>query len=112
MSSPRRRLYLIGFHGQMGVGKNYIAENLLPMCIDHRKYRIFYLSFAHQVKMECLRKTPQLSNRDYHQKPLEFRRHLQTYATEERAKDPDTWIRTVDLEIDTIYRRYTVRIHV
>lgn len=98
---------IIGFQGKMGVGKNYIAQTILPSILPHHT-RIFYFAFADQVKIEWLRKHPTYTFDDvFITKQKEVRRSIQEYATHERDRNPNTWIDTLHNHIQLIRHNYS-----
>lgn len=101
---------IIGLSGKLGTGKNYIAEKILPSILRKRisGARCYFLSFADQMKVElCIRNPGQLNYKNtFVEKTSKTRQILQKYGTEEcRSKDPDIWIRAMDLWIQIFKHR-------
>lgn len=93
---------LIGLSGKMGVGKNYISENIIPNILEKvmQNVRIFPISFADQIKVELAIRDNTLTYENlFIHKTNETRDKLQKYGTEVgRSKyGEDIWIKSVEM---------------
>ena len=86
---------IIGLLGHQGVGKNYIAEVVLPKLLS--KKNTVVLAFADHFKIECITKHNADFDKVFGQKDYETRKLLQKVGTEE-GRDVygyDIWIKTL-----------------
>lgn len=86
---------IIGLLGHAGVGKNYIAENIIPKYING-SYLV--LAFADHFKIDCITKHNFEYNKVFGEKDYETRKALQRIGTEEgrHRYGEDIWIRIVE----------------
>ena len=101
---------IIGFSGKIGVGKNYLAEVVLPRLLPHNCIPI-HLAFADQIKIELYsrRQSDDINYTSlYVNKTDETRNALIEYGTEiNRKKNKDIWVDALDMRIQTIISRGT-----
>ena len=96
---------LIGLLGHQGVGKNYLAEEVLPKVLP--KKNTVVLAFADHFKVDCICKHNADYNKVFGEKDYETRRLLQKVGTEE-GRDKfgyDIWIRTLETWIKLLNSR-------
>lgn len=102
-------VYIIGFSGKIGSGKNYIAEHILPTILPQNIIPI-YLAFADQLKIEVYArdKTNTLNyNNLYIDKTPDIRRKLQIYGTEiGREEKKNMWIDALHMWITVFQNRW------
>ena len=87
---------IIGLLGHQGVGKNYIAEKVLPKILPKKNYIV--LAFADHFKVDCICKHNMEFNKIFGKKDFETRKKLQIIGTEE-GRDKygyDIWIRVLE----------------
>jgi len=91
---------IIGLLGHQGVGKNYIAEKILPKILDKKPYIV--LALADHFKIDCICKHNAKYDKVYGKKDYDTRKLLQKIGTEEGRyiygkniwiKITETWIR-------------------
>lgn len=87
---------VIGLLGHQGVGKNYIAEKILPSILEKKPTII--LAFADHFKVDCICKHKLDYNKVYGKKDYETRRVLQKVGTEKGRIifGDDIWIKTLE----------------
>ena len=93
---------LIGISGKMGVGKNFISENIIMDILNKLigNIRIFPISFADQMKVELGIRDKRFNYENlFINKTLETRRGLQEYGTERCRKiyGENIWINSVEM---------------
>jgi len=88
-------MQIIGLLGHQGVGKNHIAEIVLPKLLSQKNTVV--LAFADHFKIDCISKHNADFNKVYGQKDYDTRRLLQKVGTEEGREvfGYDIWIRTL-----------------
>lgn len=88
---------IIGLLGHQGVGKNYIAEKIIPRALPTNKNTLV-IAFADQLKINCITKKGVDFDKVFGEKDFETRKMLQIEGTEEgRDKyGKDIWIRTME----------------
>jgi len=88
-------MQIIGLLGHQGVGKNHIAEIVLPKLLSQKNTVV--LAFADHFKIDCISKHNPDFNKEYGQKDYDTRRLLQKVGTEEGREvfGYDIWIRTL-----------------
>jgi hypothetical protein len=109
---------LIGLSGKCGVGKNYVAEKVLPSVMEAMAYRLpipcpsthpwHVVAFGDQLKIELGCRQPELSYEDlFENKTQETRRLLQTYGTENGRQryHENIWVRAMELWVSLISNR-------
>lgn len=106
MSAPKRIREIIGLLGHQGVGKNYIAEKILPKILINSRNTVV-LAFADHLKIECISKLGADFDKVYGEKDYETRKLLQITGTEEgRDKyGKDIWIKTLENWIKVLNSR-------
>ena len=97
MSVPYKIREIIGLLGHQGVGKNYIAEKILPEILPQSRNTVV-LAFADHLKIDCVSKLGADFDKVYGEKDYETRKLLQITGTEEgRDKyGKDIWIKTLE----------------
>jgi hypothetical protein len=96
---------IIGLIGHQGVGKNYIAEKVLPNILPQENTVV--LAFADHFKIDCITKYNADYDKVYGTKDFHTRKLLQTTGTE-NGRDKfgaDIWIRTVENWIKVLHSR-------
>ena len=93
---------LIGLSGKMGVGKNYIGENVIPYILEKliNNIRIFPISFADHMKVElAIRDSKYNYDNLFINKTANTRKKLQEYGTDICRKEygSDIWIKSIDM---------------
>ena len=73
---------IIGLLGHQGVGKNYIAEYVIPEVIPTKKNTVV-IAFADHLKINCITKQGADYDKVYGEKDYETRKMLQREGTEE-----------------------------
>lgn len=100
---------IIGLSGKLGVGKDYIAQNILNSLLPHNTLPIF-LSFADHLKVElyCRDNNNKLNyNNLFINKTADIRKELQTYGTELNRNNKSTiWIDALDMWIQLLKNRH------
>lgn len=129
---PKEKINIIGFSGKIGVGKNYLSENVIGKKLYEMGYNIHFVGHGDFVKYEVgcrLSKSNKIDNTFVEQmndifldlfvnKKKETRRILQLYGTEYSRQggdivldknngiilvnDPNVWIKAVHLHINNI----------
>lgn len=96
---------IFGLLGHQGVGKNYIAEKILPKLLP--KKNTVVLAFADHFKIDCISKYGAEYNKVYGEKDFKTRKLLQKVGTEEGRNKygDDIWIKTLDNWIKTLNSR-------
>ena len=96
---------LIGLIGHQGVGKNYIAENILPSILPNKNTVI--LAFADHFKIDCITKYNANFDKVYGQKDYETRKLLQITGTENGREKfgENIWIETIENWIKILHIR-------
>ena len=98
---------IIGLSGNMGSGKNYIAEKILYPYFKN-SCNILIIGFGDLMKNELYARDLNISyDQLYDHKTFETRQKLQQYGTE-NGRDKyhqDIWIRGLDIQIETFKRR-------
>ena len=96
---------IIGLLGNAGVGKNYIAEHILPKILPNKKTVI--LAFADHFKVDCIIKHNIEYERVFGEKDFESRKLLQKVGTEEGRTiyGEDIWIKSVETWIKILNSR-------
>ncbi len=87
---------VIGLLGYQGVGKNYIAENILNEILP--KENTLIMAFADHFKIDCINKHNVEFNKIYLNKDIESRKLLQRVGTEE-GRDvygDDIWVNVLE----------------
>lgn len=99
---------LIGLLGHQGVGKNYIAENILNDILPKKNTLI--MAFADHFKVECVTKKNVPYDKVFKEKDKESRRLLQIVGTEEGRNiyGDDIWINTLETWLN-IYKSRGVK---
>lgn len=99
-------LEIIGLLGHQGVGKNYIAEHIIPKVLKTTKNTVV-IAFADHLKINCITKQGADYNKVYGEKDYETRKMLQREGTEEgRDKyGKDIWIKTMESWIKVLSSR-------
>lgn len=105
MSFYNYKMQIIGLLGHQGVGKNYIAEIVLPKILSQKNTVV--LAFADHFKIDCISKHNADYNKVYGQKDYETRILLQKVGTEEGREvfGYDIWIRTLHNWIKVLHSR-------
>jgi FMN phosphatase YigB (HAD superfamily) len=87
---------LYGFSGQLGVGKNFIAEKLFLNMLP--KKNTIVMALADQIKVDCCTKDNIDFDLVFHHKDEVTRKHLQKRGTEEGRLiyGEDFWIRYLE----------------
>lgn len=92
-----RGLTILGLTGHAGVGKNWIASNILTL------HGFYDVALADAFKVEAIGAGGFTFSQVFHDKPPEVRTWLQRRGTEGfgpmlpgRAADPDIWVRTLE----------------
>ena len=87
---------LIGLLGHQGVGKNYIAENILNDILPKKNTLI--MAFADHFKVECITKRNVPYEKVFKEKDKISRRLLQIVGTEEgrNVYGDDIWVNTLE----------------
>lgn len=96
---------IIGLIGHQGVGKNYIAETVLPQILPVENTVV--LAFADHFKIDCITKHNAEYDKVYGTKDFQTRKLLQITGTE-NGRDQygeDIWIRTVENWIKVLHSR-------
>ncbi len=98
-------MQIIGLLGHQGVGKNYIAEIVLPKMLSQKNTVV--LAFADHFKIDCISKHNADFNKVYGQKDYETRILLQKVGTEEGREvfGYDIWVRTLHNWIKVLHSR-------
>ncbi len=129
---PNQKINIIGFSGKIGVGKNYLSENIIGKKLYDLGYHIHFIGYGDFVKYEVgcrLNRTTQIDNDFIIQmdkiysdlfinKKKEIRRTLQLYGTEicrqggdiildkenniVLMNEPNVWVKAVHLHINNI----------
>lgn len=96
---------IIGLIGHQGVGKNYVAEKILPSILPPKNTVV--LAFADHFKIDCITKYGADYNKVFGQKDYDTRKLLQTTGTEEGRNKygDDIWIRTTHTWIQLLHSR-------
>ena len=96
---------IIGLLGHQGVGKNYIAENILLNFLENKPTVI--LAFADHFKIDSIAKHNLNFDKVYKNKDYETRRKLQKIGTEEGRNKygPDIWIKIMHNWIKVLFER-------
>ena len=96
---------LIGLLGHQGVGKNYLAEVILPKILPKKNTVI--LAFADHFKVDCICKHNADYNKVFGEKDFETRRLLQIVGTEQGRNKfgYDIWVRTLETWIKLLNSR-------
>jgi CO dehydrogenase nickel-insertion accessory protein CooC1 len=96
---------IIGLLGHQGVGKNYIAEKILPKLLPNKNTVV--LAFADHFKIDCISKYGAEYDKVYGEKDFKTRKLLQKVGTEEGRNKygDDIWIKTLDNWIKTLNSR-------
>ena len=97
MSAPKRIREIIGLLGHQGVGKNYIAEKILPEILPQSRNTVV-LAFADHLKIECISKLGADFDKVFGEKDYETRKLLQITGTEEGRNKygQDIWVKTLE----------------
>ena len=98
-------MQVIGLLGHQGVGKNYIAEVILPQLLSQKNTVI--LAFADHFKIDCITKHNAEFDKVYGEKDFKTRKLLQKVGTEE-GRDIygyDIWIKTLNNWIKVLNSR-------
>ncbi len=87
---------IIGLLGHQGVGKNYIAENILNEILPKKNTLI--MAFADHFKVECITKRNVPYEKVFEKKDKISRRLLQIVGTEEgrNVYGNDIWVNTLE----------------
>lgn len=129
---PKQKINIIGFSGKIGVGKNYLSENIIGKKLYELGYHIHFIGYGDFVKYEVgcrLHKSNQIDDNFIKQmdeiysdlfvnKKKETRRTLQLYGTElcrqggdivldknngiVLINEPNVWVKVVQLHISNI----------
>lgn len=104
-NSKDGKCQIIGLLGHQGVGKNYIAEQVLPKVLP--KKNTVVIAFADHLKINCITKQGADYDKVYGKKDYETRKLLQIEGTEEgRDKyGKDIWINTLHAWIKVLNSR-------
>ena len=99
---------LIGLLGHQGVGKNYIAENILNEILPKKNTLI--MAFADHFKVDCVTKKNVSYDKVFKEKDKESRRLLQIVGTEEGRNiyGDNIWINTLETWLN-IYKSRGVK---
>ena len=99
---------LIGLLGHQGVGKNYIAENILNEILP--KKNTIIMAFADHFKVECITKRNVPYEKVFEKKDKISRKLLQIVGTEEgrNVYGNDIWINTLETWLN-IYKSRGVK---
>ena len=100
---------ILGLLGHQGVGKNYIAENVLPKILPEKQTVI--LGLADHFKIDAICKHNLEYDKVFGKKDFETRTKLQIIGTEE-GRDKygyDIWIGILENWMKTLYSRGTKR---
>ena len=100
---------LIGFLGHQGVGKNYLAETILPKILNKKNTVI--LAMADHFKVDSICKYNLEYDKVFGEKDYYTRKKLQEIGTEEgRCKyGEDIWVNILATWIKTLNKRGTER---
>ena len=100
---------IYGILGHQGVGKNYIAENILPKELPNKQTVV--LALADHFKIDAICKHNLDYNKVYGKKDFETRKKLQLIGTEEgRDKyGKNIWINTLETWMKVLHSRGTER---
>ena len=102
---------IIGIHGKLGSGKNWIASNvIIPVLM---KYKQIYLevSFADQIKINVMTKNNIKYCDVYEKKTQETRILLQKEGTDGRKIDQNIWIKYLNNWIN-VYNKRNIEIFI
>jgi len=103
-------MFVLGISGKLGVGKNYVSENMIiPMILKWYKNKVvvpYFFSFGSFIKSELYGRDDRLTYHNlFEEKTSDIRHRLQQYGTEIGRDNfrKDIWIRQVKLwmEIQT-----------
>jgi hypothetical protein len=96
---------VIGLLGHQGVGKNYIAENILPSILKEKSSIV--LALADHFKIDCICKHNLDYDKVFIKKDFDTRKTLQKVGTEEGRNiyGDDIWIRTLENWMKVFYSR-------
>jgi phosphomevalonate kinase len=102
--NQRQPPQIFGFSGKLGVGKNYVAEELFYGSLPSNT---MIMAFADHFKVDCVSKDDVDFEKVFVKKDEHTRRLLQLRGTEEgRDKyGDDIWIRTIETWIQLYYQR-------
>ncbi len=98
-------MQVIGLLGHQGVGKNYIAEVILPKLLSQKNTVV--LAFADHFKIDCITKHNAEFDKVYGEKDFETRKLLQKVGTEEGRNiyGYDIWVKTLNNWIKVLNSR-------
>jgi hypothetical protein len=96
---------IIGLLGHQGVGKNYIAEKILPSILKQKSTMV--IAFADHFKIDCICKLDIEYDKVFGKKDHNTRKILQKVGTEEGRNKfgDDIWIRITEAWIKTYFSR-------
>ena len=96
---------IIGLLGHQGVGKNYIAEKILPFILEEKPTIV--LAFADHFKIDCICKHGIEYDKVFGKKDYKTRKILQRVGTEEgrNVYGDNIWINITEAWIKTFYSR-------
>jgi len=96
---------IIGLLGHQGVGKNFLAESVLPQILP--KKNTIVIAFADHFKVDSICKHGAEYNKVFGEKDYKTRRLLQIVGTEEGRNKfgYDIWIRTLETWIKLLNSR-------
>jgi hypothetical protein len=100
---------VIGLLGHQGVGKNYIAENILDKVLESKNTVV--IALADHFKIDAICKHNLEFSKVFGQKDFETRKKLQRLGTEE-GRDKygyDIWINILHTWMKTLFQRGTKR---
>ncbi len=131
-NTPKTKINIVGFSGKIGVGKNYISENIIGKKFYQLGYHVHFIGYGDFVKYEVgsrFEKTTSIDDNFILQmnqvfdglfvnKKKEIRRTLQLYGTELSRhggdivldkdnniilhNEPNVWVKSVHLNIMNI----------
>ncbi len=128
----KQKINIIGFSGKIGVGKNYLSENIIGKILYDKGYHIHFVGYGDFVKYEVgcrLHRSDSIDGNFINQmdtifsdlfvnKKKEIRRILQLYGTEYSRQggdieldkknglvlinEPNVWVKAVHLHISNV----------
>lgn len=96
---------IIGIHGKLGSGKNWIGSNVIIPVLMKYKQKYLEVSFADQIKINVMTKNNIEYKSVYETKTQETRILLQNEGTDGRKIDQDIWIKYLNNWINVYNKR-------
>ena len=96
---------IYGILGHQGVGKNYLAEKVLPEILPNKQYLV--VALADHFKIDAINKHGLSYDKVYGKKDFKTRKKLQEIGTEEGRYiyGDKIWINTLETWMTTFYTR-------